>query len=137
MTSFFRWKQTLRRVGKSVERKKGIVWSKEDTLLNKGSKRSCSAVKILRKKRMGANNNEYHAKNPFAHNLSRLKENGKLTFRKCFGHNKLFNVQKCSREMAFLRVNRWPLFQKWNNRFIDTWTEWLFWNNPEYTLIPE
>ena len=29
------------------------------------------------------------------------------------------------------------LFQKRNNRFIDVRTEWLFWNNPEYILIPD
>ena len=45
--------------------------------------------------------------------------------------------KKCSRGMAFLQVNRRPLFQKWNTRFSDTRTEWLFWNNPEYILIPE
>ena len=47
------------------------------------------------------------------------------------------NFEKCSRAMTFLRVNRRPLFQKWNKRFIDTRTEWLFWNNPKYILIPE
>ena len=29
------------------------------------------------------------------------------------------------------------LFQKRNDRFIDLRTEWLFWNNREYILIPE
>ena len=33
--------------------------------------------------------------------------------------------------LAFLWVNRRPLFQKLNNRFIDTRTEWLLWNNQE------
>ena len=38
---------------------------------------------------MGANNNEYHAENPnfLTRNLSRLKENGKLAFRKYFDLN--------------------------------------------------
>ena len=29
MTSFFRWKQTWRRVGFSVEKRKGILWNRE------------------------------------------------------------------------------------------------------------
>ena len=27
--------------------------------------------------------------------------------------------EKCSRELALLWVNQWPLFQKWNNHFIN------------------
>ena len=34
MTSFFCWKQTWGRVDKSVERRKGILWSREDTTVN-------------------------------------------------------------------------------------------------------
>ena len=30
----------------------------------------------------------------FGHDLSRLKENGKLAFRKCFGHNKFRKMFK-------------------------------------------
>ena len=37
----------------------------------------------------------------FAHDLSRLKENGKLAFRKCLTTT---NFEKCSRGIAFLRV---------------------------------
>ena len=66
----------------------------------------------------------------FAHDLSRLKENGKLPFRKCFGHNKfrkMFKRNDLSKGKS----------TEWNKRFIDTRTEWLFWNNPKYILIPE
>ena len=46
-------------------------------------------MKIPRKKRVGANNFEYHAKNPnfLTRDLSKLKENGNLAFRKWFNHN--------------------------------------------------
>ena len=46
-------------------------------------------MKILRKMRVRANNNEYHVENPNfrTRHLSKLKENGKLAFRKCFDPN--------------------------------------------------
>ena len=46
-------------------------------------------MKIPRKKHVGANNIEHHAENPnfLTHDLNRLKENGKLAFRKWVDHN--------------------------------------------------
>ena len=82
-------------------------------------------MKILRKKRVGANNNEYHAENliqPFAHDLGRLKENGKLAFRKCFDHNKF---RKMFKRNGLSTGKYMAIIPKWNNRFIDKRTEWL------------
>ena len=45
---------------------------------------------------------------PFAHDLSRLKENGNSHLESALTTT---NFEKCSRGMVFLRVNRWPLLQ--------------------------
>ena len=71
----------------------------------------------------------------FAQDLSRLKENGKLAFRKCFDHNKFRKMFK--RNGISTGKSTAHDYSKWNNRYIDIRTEWLFWNNPEYILIPE
>ena len=71
---------------------------------------------------------------PFAHDLSKLKENGKLTFRKCFDHNKF---RKMFKRNGLFMGKYMAIIPKRNNRFIDTRTEWLFRNNLKYILIPE
>ena len=45
-------------------------------------------MNILRRKRLGANNNEYHAENPnFRTRPEQVEENGELAVRKCFDPN--------------------------------------------------